>query len=201
MNLFSKLKITGTVALLIAMIGILGVSKGNAQSSQSEVDAIVHGERLSKLNCASCHNIGLNGDSPHEKAPPFRELGERRSMESIFSMLLFSEAPEHSDMPKFTVTPEQADDIVEWISWVQPVAHGKRLVDANCARCHAVSMEDESPFPAAIPFRNISALYPVDALEEAFAERIETGHPAMPVFEVTIPQLRSIIAYIETLQE
>ncbi len=187
---------------LLAIVGSLLISTfAYAQTSQNDVDAIIHGEKLAKLNCATCHQIGLGGESQHKKAPPFRELGQRRSMESIFEMMLFSEAPEHSDMPKFTITPEQADEIVEWISWVQPVAHGKRLAEANCARCHATGMDDDSPFPAAIPFRNISAFYPVQALEEAFAERIETGHPAMPVFEVTIPQLRAIIAYIETLQK
>ena len=44
-------------------------------------------------------------------------------------------------------------------------------------------------------------LYPVEALENAFAEGIETGHPDMPVFDASIDQIRSIVAYIKTVQE
>ena len=196
----TRTRIIGMLALAVAL-AFMVPDGGHAQVASDDLDAIIHGEKLAKLNCGTCHDTGLEGDSPHEKAPAFRDLGARRSMESIFEMLLLSQSPEHSDMPKFTITPEQADDIVEWISWVQPEVRGKRLVEANCAQCHASGPDGDSPYPAAIPFRNISLFYPVQALEEAFAERIESGHPAMPVFDVTIPQLRAIIAYIETLQE
>ncbi len=92
-------------------------------------------------------------------------------------------------------------DIAEWIYWVQPVAHGKRLVKENCARCHAVELDDESKHSAAVPFRYFAKLFPIAFLEEAFAERIETGHPDMPVFEVTINQLRDMLAYMKTIQK
>lgn len=80
------------------------------------------------------------------------------------------------------------------------VAHGKALVEANCARCHAIGQTDNSPHPQAPEFRTLSKRYPIDALEEAFVEGIFTGHPDMPEFRATPQQVADIIAFIETLQ-
>ena len=190
-------------ALTVTVVGTAfsGGDTVMAQSNLIQVDAVIHGEALAKRNCNQCHAIGLEGKSPHSKAPPFRELSSRTPVGYISYILLLKASPEHSDMPRFTLTTDQADDLVAWISWVQPVAHGKRLVVENCSRCHAVGLDDDSIFPAAPPFRNLSIFYPIDALEEAFAERIETGHPSMPVFEVSNSQLRDMLAYMKTLQK
>ncbi len=80
------------------------------------------------------------------------------------------------------------------------LAHGKGLVETNCARCHAVGTDDESPLDKAPAFRTLSERYPVDALEEAFAEGIVTGHPDMPEFEATPAQIADIIAYLASIQ-
>jgi len=197
-------RVLPTAIMMLATLLFLALSNANmvmAQSSQSDIDELLHGEALAKTNCGQCHSIGLEGNSPNEKAPPFRTISERRDIETIASMLVNKQSPEHSGMPQFTITPTQALDIAEWIFWVQPVARGKRLVKENCSRCHAVGLDDDSSFKGALPFRDISILYPVKALEEAFAERIETGHPSMPVFEVTMNQLRDMLAYIETIQK
>lgn len=77
--------------------------------------------------------------------------------------------------------------------------HGRTLVEANCARCHGVGELDKSAHPDAPEFRTLSARYPLDALEEAFAEGIYAGHPDMPEFVATPGQIADIIAYIETL--
>jgi mono/diheme cytochrome c family protein len=79
------------------------------------------------------------------------------------------------------------------------VAQGKALVEANCAPCHAVGLTDESPHTDAPPFRTLSKRYPIDALEEAFAEGISTGHPDMPQFVATPQQISAILAYISSL--
>lgn len=79
------------------------------------------------------------------------------------------------------------------------VAHGKALVELNCATCHAIGRTDRSTHTEAPPFRDLSKRYPLDALEEAFAEGIVTGHPDMPEFIASPEQIADIIAYIETL--
>lgn len=85
----------------------------------------------------------------------------------------------------------QADDIAE----------GKTLVELNCARCHAVDRTSESKHADAPPFRTLSQRYPIDALEEAFAEGISTGHPDMPEFVATPGQIGAILDYISSLND
>lgn len=79
------------------------------------------------------------------------------------------------------------------------VAHGKTLVEDNCARCHAIGVTDKSTHPDAPEFRTLSRLYPIELLEEALAEGISTGHPDMPVFVATPEQIGAIITYIGSL--
>jgi mono/diheme cytochrome c family protein len=79
------------------------------------------------------------------------------------------------------------------------VVYGKALVETNCSRCHGVGPTDKSSHPDAPPFRTLSTRYPLDALEEAFAEGISTGHPDMPEFIASPEQIAAIIAYIGSL--
>ena len=79
-------------------------------------------------------------------------------------------------------------------------AHGKPLVEANCSPCHAVGTEGASPKEGAPAFRDLAKRYPIDSLEEAFAEGIVTGHPGMPEFEATPSQIADIVAYIGSIQ-
>ncbi|MDP2732995.1 MAG: cytochrome c [Hoeflea sp.] len=90
-------------------------------------------------------------------------------------------------------------------AWAQSDAsidQGRQLVETNCGSCHGVGKADASPHKAAPPFRNLSDSFPMDALEEAFADgRIYSGHPDMPEFIATPEQVDAIIAYIALLQE
>ncbi|MDV2965764.1 cytochrome c [Nitratireductor aquimarinus] len=80
------------------------------------------------------------------------------------------------------------------------VAYGRELIETNCSSCHAVSATDESTHPEAPPFRELSQRYPLEALEEAFAEGIVVGHPDMPVFIAEPDQIDAILTYLATLQ-
>ena len=79
------------------------------------------------------------------------------------------------------------------------VLAGKALVEANCARCHGIGTSDKSTHPDAPEFRTLHEKYPMEDLEEAFAEGVWTGHPDMPAFQATPKQITEIIAYIASL--
>ncbi|WP_320263195.1 c-type cytochrome [Mesorhizobium dulcispinae] len=79
------------------------------------------------------------------------------------------------------------------------ISYGKRLVETNCARCHAVGTAGPSTHPDAPPFRLLHLRYPLEDLQEALAEGISTGHPDMPEFVATPDQIEAIIAYIGSL--
>lgn len=81
------------------------------------------------------------------------------------------------------------------------IAAGARLVQANCASCHAVGQAGDSPNPEARPFRTLSANYPIDDLEEAFAEGAIVGHSNMPEFRFTPAQIDALTAYLKSIQE
>jgi mono/diheme cytochrome c family protein len=79
-------------------------------------------------------------------------------------------------------------------------ANGRRLVQRNCAVCHAVGTTGESRYKGAPPFRELHDRYPMAMLAEALAEGMLTGHPAMPVFKFSPRQIDDIIAYLNSVQ-
>jgi cytochrome c len=81
------------------------------------------------------------------------------------------------------------------------VAKGEVLVKENCARCHAIGIEGDSPHKDAPPFRTLSSKYPVADLAESLAEGIVSGHPDMPIFVFSAHDVEAIIQYLESIQE
>ena len=79
------------------------------------------------------------------------------------------------------------------------VEAGRRFAEDNCARCHAIGADGESPFKPAPPFRTFAHKWPLEYLEEALAEGIMVGHPAMPVFELTPREIDALTAYLASL--
>lgn len=77
---------------------------------------------------------------------------------------------------------------------------GKHLALTYCARCHAIDKVGPSPLKIAPPFRTLHERYPVGMLEEALAEGIVTGHPAMPEFRFDGNQIGDFMAFLKTLE-
>lgn len=205
MSINQKIDIKGLarVSFLTIVLGLpfSPVPAASAQENQAEVNSILNGKKLSETNCSRCHSVKLEGTSPNANAPTFRNFSSYHDTESIYWLLLEGTAARHTGMPHFAIMEEQVRNITSWINWLHPIAHGKRLVQKNCSRCHAVDIYDKSAHLAAPPFRNLSTLYSMGDLEEALAQGIETDHPDMTVFGVTTNQLRDIVEYIETLQK
>ena len=75
------------------------------------------------------------------------------------------------------------------------VQRGRAFVQANCARCHAIDKVSPSPLAIAPPFRDLHRRYPIENLQEAFAEGIVSGHPTMPEFRLDPGQIADVIAF------
>ena len=89
----------------------------------------------------------------------------------------------------------------EVVAAQQPaVQRGLNFVRANCARCHSIDKVTESPLRIAPPFRTLHLKYPVESLQEAFAEGIRTGHQNMPEFRLEGDQIGDVIAFLKTLE-
>lgn len=125
---------------------------------------------------------------PDATAPPhqYRPLSRRQAAYvagAIAAALIFLCLPVRSEQP---LSPE--------------AGRGFAIVQANCARCHAVERVGKSPLPAAPPFRTLHERYPVESLQESLAEGIVTGHPAMPEFSFDPGQVGDVIAYLKSLE-
>lgn len=75
------------------------------------------------------------------------------------------------------------------------------MAEVNCATCHAIGRDGESRHPTAPPFRQLSRDYPVNQIEEAFAEGILVGHPIMPEFRLPPEDIDALLSYIQSIQE
>lgn len=80
-------------------------------------------------------------------------------------------------------------------------AHGEAIAQRLCTSCHAIGADGDSPLAAAPPLRTLAERYPVGALQEAFAEGILVGHPAMPEFAFNPEEIDALLAYLELIQE
>lgn len=81
------------------------------------------------------------------------------------------------------------------------IAAGRQLAQTHCASCHALTATGESHHPMAPPLRTLSRNYPVNMLEEAFAEGILVGHRDMPEFRLEPAQVDALVAFLESIQE
>ncbi len=77
---------------------------------------------------------------------------------------------------------------------------GFTLAQTYCTKCHAIGKVGESPLREAPPFRTLHQRYPVEDLEESFAEGISTGHPTMPEWRFDPGQIGDLIAYLKSLE-
>jgi cytochrome c len=82
----------------------------------------------------------------------------------------------------------------------EPVTRGYALLQTNCARCHAIGMDGESPHREAPPFRAVMKSYAASSLAEALAEGLITGHPDMPEFSFPPEDVGAIVRYLQTLE-
>ena len=170
--------------------------------------SIAEGKRLAEINCARCHNLSTEGESPLTDAPPFREIAKNYDRSELVDGFMEGLAVRHPLMPDWDVTQPQAEELADF---VMSLGEGKKaagdaatqgfdLLRSNCARCHAIDVASLSPEPKAPPFRDVVKKYNPDDLEEALAEGIVTGHNNMPVFSFTPEEVTAIIAYLDTLK-
>jgi cytochrome c len=78
---------------------------------------------------------------------------------------------------------------------------GYRVAARDCAGCHALEKQGESPRLGAPPFRDIRRRYNEISLQREFEAIREVGHYEMPPTPISLSDGRDITAYIESLAE
>ena len=92
------------------------------------------------------------------------------------------------------------------------VDQGREIARQYCARCHAIDPQADdsadgakngagnaSPHVEAPPFREIATKYPLESLEEAFAEGIVVGHRDMPEFELEPEEITALLSFMASV--
>jgi mono/diheme cytochrome c family protein len=106
-----------------------------------------------------------------------------------------AEAPERPSAP---VEPQIATPSEQ----AQPPAaesEGKAILENHCGRCHSLGASGESPLPQAPPLREVYLQYPIDQLEEGFAEGMGSKHRDMPQIQFSSDQVAAILNYLGSI--
>lgn len=107
-----KAAVVGSIACLMVIDGAV------AQSGSP----VAKGEQIARRLCASCHSIATTGKSPHELAPPFRELSARYPISHLAEALAEGIVVPHKDMPRFVLEPREIDALLTFIEALAPDA-------------------------------------------------------------------------------
>jgi len=75
-------------------------------------------------------------------------------------------------------------------------AAGKAILEENCARCHSIDATGVSPLAQAPPLREVYLKYPIEQLEEGFAEGMGSRHRDMPQIQFSPDQVSAILSYL-----
>lgn len=90
-----------------------------APAPPAQEASLVAGERIAMDLCAGCHAIGVEGDSPHADAPPFRTLSEKYPVRMLEEALAEGIAVGHEDMPEFQLEADQVEHLIVYLESIQ----------------------------------------------------------------------------------
>ena len=82
-------------------------------------EQIALGRGLVLRNCGMCHSVGATGVSADPKAPPFRHLNQRMSVDDLGEGLATGILTGHPAMPQFRFEPYEVVSIVRYLRSVQ----------------------------------------------------------------------------------
>jgi mono/diheme cytochrome c family protein len=91
-------------------------AEGAADELRGEQPSLDRGRVIAERECARCHAVGPTGQSPHGKAPPFRELPKRYPVEHLAEALVEGIVVGHGDMPEFLFEPDDVDAILAYMA-------------------------------------------------------------------------------------
>ncbi|MDP3898710.1 MAG: cytochrome c [Mesorhizobium sp.] len=100
------------VLISIALLAMCGPALSDRESA-------FRGRRIAEANCAECHAIARYDTSENPAAPPFRTLSRRPSFATLRQSMSGQIFLRHAVMPDFEPTPDQVNDIVDFIENIQ----------------------------------------------------------------------------------
>lgn len=96
----------------LVILALLRAAPAVQAGGQTVVDL---GRELAELNCATCHNIEVTGDSPFAAAPTFRTIPQKYHPSELEEAFVEGIVVGHPAMPEWEMTPEQASALSAYI--------------------------------------------------------------------------------------
>lgn len=100
---------------LLASVGMLGAVLAVPCRAEDD-EAVARGRALAQEKCARCHALDLEDKSPHEKAPPFRDVVEIYPSEHLSEALAEGIVSGHPDMPVFVLEPLEIEGFLAYLN-------------------------------------------------------------------------------------
>ncbi len=89
-------------------------------TTQAQEPRIRLGYTFAETHCASCHAIGIVGESPIQIAPTFRSLHKRYPVEYLAEALAEGIVTGHPTMPEFQLNVAQIGDLIAYLKSLEP---------------------------------------------------------------------------------
>lgn len=105
-------RILAIVALVSGSVLMLAATGAHAD----DAEMIERGRALAAEKCAKCHAVGADDKSPHEKAPPFRDVVEIYPSEDLAEALAEGIVSGHPDMPVFVLQPPEIEAFLGYLN-------------------------------------------------------------------------------------
>lgn len=111
------------VLALAACVSVAAPSndiRTSGPSENADMEAIIaRGAAFAATNCAACHATGATGDSPHDTAPAFRDIGKRYPVSQLAEAFAEGIVTAHPGMPEFVLTPDENRALIAYLESIQ----------------------------------------------------------------------------------
>jgi mono/diheme cytochrome c family protein len=173
------------------------------EDSAVQAALVEDGLTVAEGNCARCHAIGRQGDSPLPAAPVFRSVLRRYNGDVLETALIWGMRVAHGPMPQFQFKPEAATALLAYLRSIQVHDPGLALVEQRCARCHSIGPTGVSPYPGAQPFRNLGQRWTRrqlrDALQVGILAEHDTAEARVPPMKLKDAEIDLLLDYLDSM--
>lgn len=108
---------TASGPVTFAIVALLAC--GLAATARADEALIAAGKIFAEETCSGCHAVGIEGDSPREGAPRFRELSRNYPVGNLEEALAEGIVTAHPDMPEVEMTPEEIGAFLAYLESIQ----------------------------------------------------------------------------------
>jgi cytochrome c len=101
------------LAIIVAIVALILIRLHYADGAAAPSDSATKGHRLAEAWCKTCHAIEARSGGAASAAPDFAAVANQPSTTAL-SLKVFLQS-NHPSMPNLILTPDQSDDLVNYI--------------------------------------------------------------------------------------